>query len=117
MNTDLLKFWGLSHISLIFSLSLLKSSAKNLQFFTFPFQDKAAKSYLIERINARNLFLRILRSQDTEKFQWLLEELKIKYIPLRSALEKRKLSKRALRKKVARDSMLQDKKDKLQELR
>ena len=45
------------------------------------FQDKVAKARLVRRIQARRKLLKILRRLDFEKFEWLLEELQIKYIP------------------------------------
>ena len=49
----------------------------------FPFQDKVAKVRLIHRIQARRKLLKFLRIKDKEKFDWLLKELKIKFVPHR----------------------------------
>ena len=46
-------------------------------------QDKLAKSMLVERIQARKKYLKFLRLKDKEKFDWLLKELKIKFVPYR----------------------------------
>ena len=42
-----------------------------------------AKVRLIHRIQARRKLLKFLRIKDKEKFDWLLKELKIKFVPHR----------------------------------
>ena len=54
-----------------------------------------------------------------EKFEWLLKELKIKYVPEKTYVDyfQSKPSRRAQRKKNARDGYFATKKEKLEELR
>ncbi|KAK6187937.1 hypothetical protein SNE40_005855 [Patella caerulea] len=43
--------------------------------------DKRSKSILVEKIQKRKKYMKFLRREDYERFEWLLDELKIKYIP------------------------------------
>lgn len=79
------------------------------------FQDKVAKSQLVERIQSRKKKLRKLREVDFEKFEWLLDELKIKYVPY-DAYSYRHYGKRAVRKMAARNRTLAMYKQKLNSL-
>ena len=42
-----------------------------------------AKSMLVEKLQARKKHLKFLRLKDKERFEWLLKELKIKFVPYR----------------------------------
>ena len=65
------------------------------------FQDKRNKVVLIERIYGRQRLLRKLQAMDIEKFDWLCDELKLKYTPVPE--HNRNLSRRAARKAAARE--------------
>ncbi|ESO85767.1 hypothetical protein LOTGIDRAFT_235732 [Lottia gigantea] len=45
-------------------------------------QDKLNKSILVEKIQQRRKYLKFMRREDYERFEWLLEELQIQYIPV-----------------------------------
>lgn len=81
----------------------------------FLLQDKAGKSRLIERIQARNKWLRVLRTLDYEKFEWLLRELKIKHVPV--VKYNRKESRQAERKRLAREEGMAIREAKIAEFR
>ena len=70
---------------------------------------------LLERIQKRRSWINQLRKRDIKKFDWLLKELKIKYIPYTEF--NFKIGKRALAKKAARDHFLAIKKQKMDEFR
>ena len=74
-----------------------------------------SKSQLVERIQARKRNLRNLRQLDHAKFIWMLDQLSIKYTPTKQYHHK--LSKRATRKKAARDAAKVVRKAKLEAFR
>ena len=74
-----------------------------------------SKAQLIERIQARTRNLRNLRQLDHAKFILILAQLNIKYTP--KPQYNRKLSKRATRKKAARDAASAVRKAKLEAFR
>ncbi|ESO04800.1 hypothetical protein HELRODRAFT_172475 [Helobdella robusta] len=79
--------------------------------------DKYSISVLRNRISRRNDKLGELLSADKEKFDWLTAKLQLKYTPPSKYSHLEKLSKRALRKKVARDFALQLVKEKNETLK
>lgn len=57
-----------------------------------------------------------LKAKDIEKFNWITSELKLKYVePTR--FDNRKLSKKGVRKKIARDAAVALRKEKMEEFR
>lgn len=78
-------------------------------------KDKVGKAQLVERIQARTRNLRNLRQLDHAKFIWILDQLNIKYTP--KPQYNRKLSKRATRKKAAREAAKAVRKAKLEAFR
>lgn len=78
-------------------------------------KDKSAKALLVLRLQARRKHMRRLRASDQEKFLWLCEELRIKYIPVPEY--NRKPSKRATLKKAARNAAFVLKKQKMEEFK
>ena len=70
---------------------------------------------LHERLQKRRSWVNKLRKLDIEKFDWLLKELKIKYIPYKEF--NFKLGKRARAKAAARDKFLAIKRQKMDEFR
>lgn len=95
---------------------LLTTSHKNMiKGELFLPQDKVSKAQLIERIHARTRNLKNLRQLDHAKFIWILDQLSIKYTP--KPQYNRKLSKRATRKKAARDAAKAVRKAKLEAFR
>lgn len=75
-------------------------------------QDKVTKIKLIKRIFIRNANLMKLQSRDIEKFMWLTKELQIRIVPKAG----KKLSKREVREKAARDAKETLMKQKTEEL-
>jgi len=66
-------------------------------------KDKKAKSVLNCKIGQRNKQLRILQNVDKEKYDWLCKELGLTFTPPPEFGYGKIPSKRALRKKIARD--------------
>lgn len=57
-----------------------------------------------------------LKAKDIEKFNWITSALKLKYVE-RTKFDNRKLSKKGVRKKIARDAAIALQKKKLEEFR
>ena len=75
-------------------------------------QDKVGKVQLLERIQGRRKKLKNLRKLDREKFEWLCNELKIKYVAVPEFTKK--YSKRSQRQKDAREAALNVRLEKLE---
>jgi len=76
-------------------------------------QDKLSKVRLVRKMKARNENLLKLQRIDIEKFNWLTSELQLSLMPK----EEKKLSKREVREKAARDAkeaLMQQKMESLQ---
>lgn len=78
--------------------------------------DKITKSRLIKRIVRRRRMLGDLKAKDIEKFNWITSELKLRYVEP-TKFDNRKLSKKGVRKKIARDAALALLKRKMEEFR
>jgi len=78
-------------------------------------KDKIAKVYLNKKIGKRGKTLRILRNTDKEKFDWLCAELDITYTPPLEFRYGKIPSKRAMRRKIAREKFFEIKHQKLQD--
>lgn len=76
-------------------------------------KDKVAKGQLLEYIAKRTKCLRKLYEKDREKFNWILNELQIKYQPFDK--EYRRLTKKQQRMKVAKEACMAMKQARLQE--
>lgn len=74
-------------------------------------KDKRSKSQLIEHIQARNKWLRRLRRDDGEKYEWLSKELQVQYVGTK--LYNYPISRRAARKRAAREAAIKVKKEKM----
>jgi hypothetical protein len=77
--------------------------------------DKVAKAKLIELIHRRKGHLRRLMIQDIDKFNWIQEQLRVKFEE--DPKWNKKQSKAATRKRIARDAAIAAVKDKVERMR
>ena len=82
-------------------------------FSSFDSQDKKSKALLIDRIQKRKKLIKMLRQEDYPKFEWLMKELNINYVPSPEYVYFKKTSKRVLRKQAVKEEMYALKKQKL----
>lgn len=75
--------------------------------------DKLTKRRLIKMMAIRRCLLDLLKSMDIEKYTWLTSELQLKHKE-RGKFDDFKLSRKGLRKKVARDAAIALKKEKME---
>lgn len=79
-------------------------------------KDKRSKTILHNRIAKRKKYLRLLKEVDEEKFNWILNELKIQYIPI-TPESFVKISERDAKRQVVLEEAENIKENKLLELR
>ncbi|XP_033741479.1 uncharacterized protein LOC117328177 [Pecten maximus] len=90
----------------------IRATIHHLQ--NFP-RDMQAKRFVVEKIAKRKRELRRLRSEDYERFLWLMKELEIKYVP--PSMYNFKETKYGRRKRLAREEAFKMKAQKLDELK
>ncbi|OWF42997.1 uncharacterized protein LOC110460356 [Mizuhopecten yessoensis] len=90
----------------------IRATVHHLQ--NFP-KDMQAKRFVVEKIAKRKRELRRMRSEDYERFLWLMKELEIKYVA--PSVHNRKETKYGRRKRLAREEAFMMKAQKLDELK